>query len=424
MSAAIFGVFGVATVVATAAQAAEAIEFDVSAFEKKAFEWNAYLELKPEYQWLDRGSALYGLQFPGDTRSSLTRLSTAAELSGVYRRGDVRLHFTGHGNYVDDPHGSSSDLRFYEAYGAWQPAPSAAVEAGKRTLRWGKGYAFSPVAFFERAKDPTDPELAREGFVMATGSYVRSLTGPLKTLSFTPVLLPVNDSLNRDYADKHWNAGAKLYALAYDTDVDLIYTSAGSRGARWGADFSRNLGSNVEIHGEWARISDASRMVLTPANTLATEVRSFTSYVLGLRYLTERQTTIIVEYYRNGSGYRQDEAQRFFELAHAASGNAALRPLAAQAANGGYIGPNPMRRYMYLRLSQPEPFDILYFTPALTAIVNTDDRSYTLIPEFLYTGVTNLELRLRLQFNRGDRLTDYGEKAVASRAELRMRLFF
>lgn len=422
----IAGVVCAGMLAAAAACAAEDIGFDVSKFEKKPLEWNGYLELKPEYQRLDRGSALYGLQFPGDTRSNLTRLSAAAEVSGVYRRGDVRLHFTGHASYVDDPHGSTDDLRFYEAYGAWQPSTGVALEAGKRTLRWGKGYAWSPVAFFERAKDPTDPELSREGFVMATGSYVRSFSGPLKTLSLTPVLLPVNGSLNDDYGrGDHWNAGAKAYALLYDTDIDLIYAGAGSRGgSRLGADFSRNLGTNLEIHGEWARINDAARIVLTPANTLATQVRSYTSYVLGLRYLTERQTTIIFEYYRNGSGYMQDDAQRFFELADELTGNPALRPIAAQAASGGYVGPNPMRSYMYVRLSQPEPFDILYFTPSLTAIVNTEDRSYTLIPELLYTRITNLELRLRFQFNRGDRLTDYGEKAVDSRVELRMRFFF
>ena len=46
------------------------------------------------------------------------------------------------------------------------------------------------------------------------------------------------------------------------------------------------------------------------------------------------------------------------------------------------------------------------------------------IPEVTYTRITNLELRLRLQFNQGDRLTDYGEKAVDARVELRMRYFF
>jgi hypothetical protein len=416
---------GIAVFLASGAHAADAIEFDVSAYEKKSFEWSGYLELRPEYQWLAPDSALYGLQFPGDTRSSLTRTSAAAELSGVYRTGDVQLHFTGHASYVHDPHGSASDLRTYEAYGAWQPAANTSLEAGKRALRWGKGYAFSPVAFFERAKDPLDPELSREGFVIATGSWVRSFPGPLTTLSLTPVLLPVRDSLNDDYGPgDHWNAGVKLYALLYDTDIDLVYAAPGSRGTRWGVDFSRNLGTNLEIHGEWAHFSDASSVVLTPGNTLATQVRSLTSYVLGLRYLTEHQTTIIAEYYRNGAGFTQVEAQQFFELAHSVSANQRLRSVVAQAASRGYVGANSMRSYYYLRLSQPEPFDILYFTPALAAIVNADDRSYTLIPELTYTRITNLELRLRLQFNHGDRLTDYGEKAVESRVELRMRYYF
>jgi hypothetical protein len=407
------------------ALAAEGIEFDVSAFEKKPFEWSGYLELKPEYQWLDRGSALYGLLFPNETRAHIARTSTAAEISGVYRHGDARFNFTGHASYLDDPRGSLKDSRFYEAYGAWQPTTGVAVEAGKRTLRWGKGYAWSPVAFFERPRDPTDPELSREGFGMATGSVVRSFPGPLATLSFTPLVVPVGHGINEDYGPgEHWNPGARLYALFHDTDIDLLYAGEGSRGARAGADFSRNLGTNLEIHGEWAHVSDAPRVVLTAANTLANEVRSYSSYVLGLRYLSEAQATLILEYYRNGGGYTQDEAQRFYEFARLAAGNPALRPIAAQAANAGFVGPNPMREYLYLRVSQPEPFDILYFTPALTAIVNAEDRSYTLIPEFLYTRITNLEMRLRLQLNRGAPLTEFGEKAVDSRVELRLRYFF
>jgi hypothetical protein len=83
-----------------------------------------------------------------------------------------------------------------------------------------------------------------------------------------------------------------------------------------------------------------------------------------------------------------------------------------------------MRRYLYLRLSQKEPFDILYFTPALTVIANLDDGSRSVAPELLYTGITNLELRLRLFFLSGDRLTDFGEKQNDRRLELRARYYF
>lgn len=390
------------------AAAAEGIEFDVSAFEKKPFEWSGYLELRPERQRLDRGSALYGLQFPNDIRDHLSRTAAGAEISGVYRQGDVRFNFTAHASHLDDARGSSRDARFYEAYGAWQAAPGVAVEAGKRTLRWGKAYAWSPVAFFERSKDPTDPEVSREGFTLATASVVRSFSGPLTTLSFTPVVLPTGRGLNEGYGPgEHWNAGGRLYALVADTDIDVVYAARGSRAPRAGVDFSRNLGTHLEIHGEWAR-----------------EAHSHAAYVLGLRYLSEAQTTFIAEYFHNGAGHTRDEARRFFALAHAAAADPALRPIAAQAASAGFVGPNPMREYVYLRMSQPEPFGILYLTPALTTIVNATDRSYTVIPELLYTRVTNLEMRLRLQVNRGARLTDFGEKAVDSRVELRLRYFF
>ena len=104
--------------------------------------------------------------------------------------------------------------------------------------------------------------------------------------------------------------------------------------------------------------------------------------------------------------------------------NPALSALAGRAAVQGYIVPNAGQRYAYLRVSQKEPFDILDFTPAVSLIANTGDHSWSMIPEVLYTGVKNLELRLRLTLNRGDVDTEFGEKAVQSRVELRARFHF
>jgi hypothetical protein len=400
--------------------------FDLSAYEKKPLEWKGYFELRPERQFLNRDGAGYLLQFPNGTRSSADRWSAAAELSGILRHDNLSFSFTGHATYLEDVKGSEGDARFYEAYGRWQPDPGVSVDLGKRALGWGKGYAWNAVAFFDRAKDPTDPELAREGFVMATGALVRSFTdGPVQTLALTPVLLPTTADLNDNFgAPGHWNPAVKLYGLVRDTDVDFIYAARGSHGPRVGLDFSRNLGVNLEVHGEWAHTRDMPRTVLTAGNTLASETRDFTSWLLGLRYLTERDTTWIAEVYHNGAGYTEAEMNRFFALAHAASANPALRPLAGQAAAQGYTQPNAMRDYVYLRVSQKEPFDILYFTPSITLIQNLDDDSRSLSPELLYTGITNLELRLRLFFLSGGRLSDFGEKQNDRRVELRVRYYF
>jgi hypothetical protein len=285
------------------------------------------------------------------------------------------------------------------------------------------------VAFLERPKDPTDPELAREGFVMATGAWVRSFDGPVKTLSLTAAVVPTTSSLNEDFGGGAINAGhtnpaLKLYGLVLDTDIDLIWAARGSRGPRLGIDFSRNLGSQLEVHGEWARIADAPRAVLAAGNTLQVQTRTYESALIGLRYLTERDTTIIFELYRNGGGYTTDELSEFYDLVRASATDPTLSQPVSRAAAQGYNRPNAAQRYAYLRVSQKEPFDILDFTPSVSLIANTGDHSWSLIPEVLYTGIKNVELRARVALNRGDAGTEYGERGVRSRIELRARFYF
>lgn len=83
-----------------------------------------------------------------------------------------------------------------------------------------------------------------------------------------------------------------------------------------------------------------------------------------------------------------------------------------------------MRDYLYLRVSQKEPFDILYVTPAITTIANLQDSSFTITPELLYTGITNLELRLKGTAVIGSPMSEYGEKQNDARIELRVRYYF
>lgn len=400
--------------------------FDVSAYEQKVLEWKGYAELRPEEQLLRRDSAGYLLQFPGETRRTLERASGAAELSGTLRRGSFGASATGHASTrYDAAQGWEGEARLYEAYAGWHPGSRSGLDVGKRSLRWGKGYAFSPVSFLERPKDPADPELSREGFVMAVAEVVRSFGGPLRALALTAVVLPTTWGVNPDFGPSgDVDVAVKLYGLLLDTDVDLLYGALGEQGQRLGADVSRNLGSNLEVHGEWALAIDAPRVVLREGNGLAAERRSASSYLVGLRYLTERETTVIVEYLHAGGGYGAAELQRFYELVRASATDPALSGLAARAAAQGYGRPSALRDYAYVRISQSEPFDVLYVTPSLTAIVDAAEGSFTLVPEVLYTGFEDLELRLRAAVNRGGASTEFGEKVVSARVELRARYFF
>jgi hypothetical protein len=107
-----------------------------------------------------------------------------------------------------------------------------------------------------------------------------------------------------------------------------------------------------------------------------------------------------------------------------ATGNDALLSRARNTAQGGYGRPNPGQKYLYLRVTQKEPFDILYFTPALTVIANASDWSTSITPELLYTGFKDIELRLRGIFLTGGPGTEFGERQNTSRIEFRARLYF
>jgi len=266
---------------------------------------------------------------------------------------------------------------------------------------------------------------------MATADWVRTFEGPLKTVAFTPVVLPVGNDVNSDYATMgHTNFAAKLYLLWYDTDIDFVYLSNGSRTQRYGFDFSRNVTSNLEVHGEWARVTDFSRRAVTSTGAPRVTQGDADSYLLGVRYLSANDTTWIAEYYRNGTGYTKPEMEDFFRFVDAGlaqqqtMGVDTLLRRAAAASQSGYGRAHAMSRYAYLRVSQKEPFGILYFTPAITSILNLADRSYSVAPELSYTGFTNVELRLRFLYLKGRELSDFGEKPNARRLELRARLYF
>jgi hypothetical protein len=106
------------------------------------------------------------------------------------------------------------------------------------------------------------------------------------------------------------------------------------------------------------------------------------------------------------------------------TGNDALLKKAQNLNKGGYGRPQAWRNYIYLKTTQKDPFNLIYTTAGLTAIINIDDKSYSMTPEITYTGFTNWECRLRFTYLDGSSLTEYGEKQNESKGELRVRFFF
>jgi hypothetical protein len=410
----------------------EEYRFDLAEFEKKPYDFGGYAELRPVLFGLDRDAALYRLRFyDQDEGDTTAEYHGRLQLEGSLEKGAFRLFVRANTDFRDSYLGESLEATLYDGYLSLKPSPVLTLEAGKKSLRWGTGYAWNPVAFLDRPKDPDDPELNREGYIVATAEVIRSLAGPLRTLALAPVLLPVEGDINDDFGvSDHLNVGGKIYCLLYDTDLDLLFLTGGSRSNRFGFDFARNLTSSFEVHGEFAYLHNVPRMVSDAAGNISVREAEAQNWLLGLRYLSGAETTWIAEYYHNDAGYSREEMENFFTLVNRGyqvfqdTGDAGLLQKAKNLAESGYGRMNPMRDYLYVRVSQKEPFGILYLTPAATAIVNLDDHSFTLSPELLYTAVTNLELRLKATVLEGSRLSEFGEKQNDWRLELRVRYYF
>jgi hypothetical protein len=218
--------------------------------------------------------------------------------------------------------------------------------------------------------------------------------------------------------------------LYRDTDIDFAIFSGSSRSTRYGVDFSKNLATNFEIHGEFAYLEDLKQNYLSEAGKTTKRELSAKTYLLGLRYLTENDITTIIEYYHNGAGFSESELKRFYQLVADAdaqlrdTGTDTLFQTAENISNMGYSKPQAGRNYLYLKINHKEPYDILYFTPGLITIINLDDRSYSVSPEMMYTGFTNWELKLRFTFLNGDYFTEFGEKQNKNKLEFRVRYYF
>ena len=419
---------------APAPAAEEEFSFDESEFEQRAFELRGYAELWPEHLDANPDGALYQIAFfDRDPVSAINRLDSALELDGRYHRDILTLRFRTHSDWVWDNFGQDQRHRLYEGLIALQPNTRFAAEAGKKAMRWGKGLAWNPVAFVERPKDPDDPNESREGFWMAGFDWTRTFDGPLQTLSLTPLFVPTYEGINEDFGESgHFNPAAKLYLLYLDTDIDFMVLGDGSRTARAGFDFSKNLAPNFEIHGEFAYTTNFERVEIEAAPSCETrkaDPEDVISYLFGLRYRTEADISYALEYYYNEAGNSTEQQRRFYECIHKAweeDDESILEglPLSSGSGRGPFTRPNPMRSYLHFRAFWNEPFDILYTTPGVQAFYNLRDHSYSIAPELSYNGIDNLEMRLRATFPVGDELTEWGEKLNEFKLDLRLRYFF
>ena len=362
---------------------ADEYDFDMESIETKSFEYSGYLRAEYKYQNLNQDSPLYTLLKRSD--SSQNSSLNEALFRFTHYKDDFKLIGSLSARYANIDGVDETLFTAYQLYAHNTLSINHSIDAGKKTLKWGKGYFFNPAAFLDRPKDPTQPENAYEGYVMANYAYNKSFDGDLKNLKLDLIYMPTTSKVNDDfYNGGSTNLAMKLYLLYLDTDIEFIYLYSDEQKDKLGFTFSKNLLPHFEIHGEYAK-----------------EMDGYYSYLLGLKYVTQSDITIISEYYYDSEGLTKDEIRSSTKLI----------PFSAKS-------------YLVNKFSKKEPFGIVYSSVYFKDMLSTEDKSHLDTLGFIYTFKNNLEIDFSYNLNSGDEESEFGKKMVSDFAWLKATWYF
>jgi len=394
--------------------------------EAEKLELNGNLDTKWGILQTNTSSPVYGLQFFDQDQPDkyLSQYRLDFYLNGDYRYKEVGFTMRTFSQYTKE---GSLELSFYELYGSLNLSPRLTFAVGKRRYNWGKGYAFNPVGYVNTEKDPENPDLAMAGKSSLYLKYNRSFSSVIiQNLSLSAIVLPPEAEFMDKYSKfKDLSTALKLYVLTNNIDLDFMFYAGPNQLQRYGMDFSTNLRENIEMHGEISYSKNEEKYIIQ--NDVVEMIKvSGLSYLMGLRYLSKWNMTVIAEYYHNNSGLSKQEFQDYQAyLSHnLITGDADLINATRSVMNSHFRSKNMMRDYIYIKASLPEPFKWLYSSVSIFTIYNLNDNSFMLSPQIGYKPFTNSEILLWPSFLFGDDDSEYGSKLFQTKLEIWFRFYF
>lgn len=392
---------------------------------KSKLEISGNLDVKYAEVLARKSSPIYGLMFypHSNLSSSLSQTRLEPYLNFDYGNKEIAFHSKNHGIIYGE---ADSTFDILELYGEFRPNSNIVISAGKRAFNWGKGYIFNTVGYVNPIKDPENPELIQIGKISVMGEYTKTFSsGLLQVFSLSMLSLPPTSKTNHFGESRDTNFAIKSYFLIHDTDIDLMAYSSTKDARQYGGAFSRNILDNVEVHGELSFFKNASKYVVKTAKPEIDTIQG-NSYLIGARYLNSVNTTIIGEFYHNGMGLTKADFNNYLSYLKnfLASGSAQAIQQENIASKSNLPKTTLMQDYLYFKVSQPEPFNWVYFTPSIFALINTQDNSYNIATPLSYKPITNLELDFIPTFFCGASNTEFGEKQIEQRYEVWLRVYF
>jgi hypothetical protein len=409
-------------------------DFDVSEYEKKAFEYSAILQFRPSLVLPNTKGTMWRLKYSQmpeapnvvDTYQFIANPAAQFDKNSLHLFGSADFRI----GYNRPDNNWQYSLAILEGYLKYQFNTNWSLLAGKKLYRWGRGYSYNPVAYGDRLKDLNDIEAAREGYYSAAVQFNKSIALPgLKNFSHEMVILPVYKVINKGYqgGDRHWLLNHS-YFLVYNIDLDFYYNVAYNLDYSLGVSAAYNILTQWEIHGELSYFPQSEVYgIRSDSSLLSKQKNDIVQTIIGTRYLAPFNATFFLEYIYNGAGVNLNEAELWYLAAEHALENQneqiirRIRTLWNEKFNTQFL----MQQYLYFKVNYPEPFTLLYVTPSVYSLVNIADKSFMAGIALNYTRFDALVCVARYIIMHGkDAMTEFGSKIGAMKFEVDVQYYF
>ncbi len=394
-----------------------------SPFERPSFSWRAHVTDEAAVEQPNTSSP-FATAGRGDAWLGSNDLVASGDGTWDWQR-RVKL---GAGLLLIAPSDDHPELRVREAYARTSVLPWLDVEAGKRLLRWGTGYAFTPTGLLDPPRDATDPTDRlglNEGMLL-----VRADAFAGSTAVTIAAAAPRLDRPHPATADTpHRLLAMRVRTTIAGVEVAGVASAADNQRVSVGANFTHVVGRKLEYHGEVLLHDDQStwRELLAPHEPRERRV----SGLLGFQYTFDLGLNAIVEYYHDGNGLTSTMWSRLFDGAlDAQRENAALPALAgangnasvAAGAGGGTLNRPTRQNFLFLRGSRANTDGIIL--PDLITLVSLDDGGLTLVPTLRLAPTRHLQVYIRALLLTGPSGSADGSAPVASTISTGLTVLF
>jgi hypothetical protein len=333
-------------------------------------------------------------------------------------------------NRYDYSTGNHDRLRMKELYLKWSVNSHWDATVGKKILKWGTGYAWTPSGVLDPQRDPRDPA---DRLSQYEGRELVELRGTYGYHSFTAVYSSPHlfSKLQTRRREDQW--AVKYNALVRKLDYSLIASFGGLQAAnRYGGNATYVVGQSLELHGEY--IAQRGSHLLYPlaiaqedprvtfnfppyASLKERDGRIYPKILAGANYTFPSGWNLIVEYYHDQQGLNATERRRLDSFAlyneeqDRILAGSDLSNITLPAANllwtlQGLGGFNRSRDYLFVRLARDRIANRLNLETI--ALFSLFDGSSVWIPHVSFDFNQRIGAYARFTYYAGEKISEFG----------------